>query len=532
MTRRVQVLIVLPLLSALVAAAPPPFAPPASVPFNAAAYADRAKLANSTGGTGLSAYASPAACAAQVNLFSKNISYSVPILSLPGRAGLGLSLTLAYNSKVWVKSGTTIYFDGERGWPGVGWRLGFGRMDGVYSGPDGFNHYYLISGDGSIRDFRFNSGTGLYESRDSTWMDFNDTTGVLRMKDGTQITFASVGGFVQPTQVKDRNGNYLTINYTGTAQQISSIVDTVGRTTSFTYNGDGTLNTITKAGFGGVARTWTFGYTNITLTYSFAASLTVNGPTSGSQVKMLTSVTYPNGTSQAFTYNSYGQLTEAAFKSSSGSVRGKFLASWQAVPGGGWTDSPTPASVANFDGTSTNSWSLAYNTYSTTVTSPTSVPRTTTFIQSGAWDEGLPSQTSIGSPALRTSVTAWGNDGSLANPRVTSVTSTLNDTGQQSKGEYDYTSYGNVSEAREYDYGLVLKRRSTTTYVTDTNYISRHILGLPSTSIVYDAGGTAKSRTELIYDNAAIATAAGATNHDDTNYGTSFAWRGLVTQTT
>lgn len=96
----------------------------------------------------MGSYASPAACPAKANLFSQNVSYSIPVLSLPGRAGLSMSLTLAYNSKVWVKSGSTIYFDGDKGWPAVGWRLGFGRIDGKYTGPDSYNHYYLISGDG------------------------------------------------------------------------------------------------------------------------------------------------------------------------------------------------------------------------------------------------------------------------------------------------------------------------------------------------------------------------------------------------
>jgi hypothetical protein len=434
------------------------FTPPSSVPYNATAYADRAKLGNSTGLNALAAYAGPAACPEQVNLLSKNVSYSFPVLSLPGRAGLSLGLALFYNSKVWIKSGSTIYFDGDKGWPGVGWRLGFGRIDGVYSGPDGYNHYYLISGHGSVRDLRYNSSTGLYESRDSTFVDFNDANGVLRYNDGTQVTYAAVGGFVQPIQIKDRNGNYITINYTGNGQQILSIVDTVGRTVSFSYNPDTTLASISKTGFGGSARTWSFGYTNITLNYSFATSLTVNGPASGSQVQVLSSIAFPNNTQIAFTYNGYAQLSEATSKSSSGSVRGKCLTSWQATPGGGWTDSPAPASVGNFDGTNTNNWTLAFNTYSTTVTDPTSVPSTVNFLQTGSWDDGLPSQTQIASPVLRTITNYWANDGTLANPRLSAFTTTLNDSGQQSKVEFDYTSYGNISQVREFDYGLTLVR--------------------------------------------------------------------------
>jgi RHS repeat-associated protein len=508
------------------------FNPPTSVPYNAAAYADRAKLINATGMTALGAYAGPSTCALKVNLFSKNAAYSLPILSLVGRAGLSLSLSLSYNSKVWVKSGSTIYYDGDNGWPAPGWRLGFGRIDGKYSGPDGYDHYYLVSGDGSITDLRYNSASGLYESRNSTWMDFNDSTGVLRTKDGTQITYSSTGGFVQPTQIKDRNGNYITINYTGTGQQISSIVDTVGRTVSFSYNGDGTLNTITKSGFNNASRTWTFGYTSTSLSCSFN-SLTVNAPSSP---KLLTSLTYPNGTKVTFAYNSCGQMYEAVSKSSSDAVRGKALITWATAPGGGWTDSPVPSQVGNYDGSSTNYWGLTFNSYSTTVSDPNSFNTITSFINSGSWDDGLPSQTQLGSTAMRVINNTWGHDGASANPRITQVKTTLSDTNQQSKVEYDYTSYGNVSEIREYDYGSgapgSLTRKTTMTYETGSNYTSRHILGLPLTTIVYNGAGTAKSRTVYAYDQSALTTATGASNHDDTNYGTGMVYRGLVTTVT
>jgi RHS repeat-associated protein len=515
------------------------FTAPTAVPYNAAAYLDRAKLINSTGTTALGAYASPAACAAAANLFSQNIAYSLPILSLPGR-GLGMSLTLAYNSKVWIKSGSTIYFDGDVGWPAPGWRLGFGRIDGKYT-YSSVDHYFLVSGDGSVRDLKYNSTSGKYESQDSSYIDFDDSTGILRTKDGTQITYAAnngSGSFVMPTQIKDRNGNYITIAYNTTGQQISSITDTVGRVTSFSYNGNGTLNTVTKSGFGNSSRTWTFGYSDVTITYNFG-SLTVNGPTSGSSVKMLTSITYPNNTKHEFSYSTYGQLTEVAWKSSNNTLRGKpLLVTWQSVPQGGWSDSPTPSKVSHNDGSTTTDWTLTFNSYSTTVTDPASVARITSFRQTGAWDDGLPSQTQIGSTALRTSANTWGHDGNSINPRVTAVTTTLSDATPNliSKVEYDYTTYGNVSEVREYDYGSgaagAQKRKTITTYETGTNYTSRRILSMPLTTIVYDGVPTAKSRTEFAYDGATLVSATGASNHDDTNYGTTFAYRGLVTQVT
>ena len=187
-TRRALAVGLLLFLAALLA-----FSPPSAVPYNAAAYATRAGLRNSTGGTPLGSYASPASCPMKVNLFSQNVSYSVPVLSLPGRAGLSLSLALAYNSKVWVKSGSTIYFDGDKGWPAPGWRLGFGRIDGVYAGGDGYNHYYLIDGAGGVHDLRYNSIDSLYESTDSSYIDFKDSTGILRYRDGAQITYQLIG---------------------------------------------------------------------------------------------------------------------------------------------------------------------------------------------------------------------------------------------------------------------------------------------------------------------------------------------------
>ena len=509
------------------------FSPPSAVTFNASAYGNRALLANSTGVTALAAYVSPAQCAARANLYSYNVMYSIPLFSLVGRAGFNLNLTLNYNSKAWIKSGSTVYFDGEQGWPAPGWRLGFGRIDGVYAGSDGYNHYYYIAPTGDIHDLRYDSSDSLYESTDSTYVDFNDSTGILRMKDGMQITFAlqgGAGGYVLPTKAKDRNGNYITINYTGTGQQISSIVDTVGRTTNFSYNGDGTLNYISKSGFANASRTWTFGYTSTTLAYSFASSLTVNSPTSG---KLLTSITFPNSTKQVLAYNSYGQLTEADIESSSSSVRGKFLTGWNTAPGGGWTNSPTPSEIGNYDGISTNYWTLSFGSYTTSVTDPTSVATTTSFVNDpGYWDDGLPNQTQIGATALKTTVNTWASDTGSINPHVTKVLTTLNDTGQQSEVQTDYTTYGNLSELREYDFGIVLARKTDYTYVTGSSYIGVHILNLPSSKIIYDSGGTARSRTVYSYDGTTLANVTSAPNHDDTNYGTGFVFRGLLTTLT
>lgn len=52
-----------------------------------------------------------------VNLGSRNYNWSLPLVSLAGRAGMDLNLTLYYNSLVWTKQGMTA-FNLNKGFPG------------------------------------------------------------------------------------------------------------------------------------------------------------------------------------------------------------------------------------------------------------------------------------------------------------------------------------------------------------------------------------------------------------------------------
>lgn len=84
--------------------------------------------------------------------------------------------------------------------------------------------------------------TNVYESADSQYTQLTDNTTSLlvRTTDGTQMTYALSNGQWVCTQIKDRNGNYLTINYNG-AGNISTSVDTLERTVTFNYDGNGWL---------------------------------------------------------------------------------------------------------------------------------------------------------------------------------------------------------------------------------------------------------------------------------------------------
>ncbi len=80
-------------------------------------------------------------------LAARDAEWSVPILSLPGRAGLDLGLSVSYSSMVWTRSGPYIYFDEDNGWPSPGFRLGFPTIqEKVFDAQAGDNVYLLISG--------------------------------------------------------------------------------------------------------------------------------------------------------------------------------------------------------------------------------------------------------------------------------------------------------------------------------------------------------------------------------------------------
>ncbi len=102
-------------------------------------------------------------------------------------------------------------------------------------------------------------------------------------------------------------------------------------------------------------------------------------------------------------------------------------------------------------------------------------------------------------------------------PRLIRTETTLNDSGQKTKQEFDYDAFNNQTEVRDYGYGEngsigSLMRRTVTSYLTTnglTDYTCAlcasaapiHIRRLPVQQSVYDASGTEQARTTYEYDN-------------------------------
>jgi hypothetical protein len=115
---------------------------------------------------------------------SESYNYAIPILSLPGRNGLDLNLTLYYNSRVWTidKTNLTATFNADRDFPSYGFRLGYGYME-----YDSTNDIYtLTESDGSKRQLAFVT-TNIYDSNDASFMRYYSDVRILRYKNGTNL---------------------------------------------------------------------------------------------------------------------------------------------------------------------------------------------------------------------------------------------------------------------------------------------------------------------------------------------------------
>ncbi|MGI8733744.1 MAG: S8 family peptidase, partial [Pyrinomonadaceae bacterium] len=104
-----------------------------------------------------------------VDLGSRNFNWSLPLLSLPGRAGMDLNLTLYYNSLVWTKDGSYIKFNADKGNPAVGFRLGFPRLQRRYTNSSSGYSYMLITSSGSRVELRQVGTSNIYESTDGSY---------------------------------------------------------------------------------------------------------------------------------------------------------------------------------------------------------------------------------------------------------------------------------------------------------------------------------------------------------------------------
>jgi RHS repeat-associated protein len=478
---------------------------------------------------------------------NKNYTFALPVAGLPGR-GISASLSLVYNSSVWNKSTapstgyTWMTYDVDSSWPATGWRMTLGQIEN--QGSSGFT---LVDANGTRHAMSLTS-TSHYDTTDGTFIHYHggSTSGTLYYPNGTIATFGAGGGGYRlyPTKITDRNGNYIVISYSGTSgagPKISSITDTLGRYINFYYASNGDLIAVTQPGLStSDVQTIRFYYTDVTLSSGlFDSSFGVYGPGS---VHTLQYIYFPTSsessgahTGYKFEYSPYGmvrQITKfrgmtvsSSSTSSAGSVTSEgtmaaqttysYPTSAQAL-----TDVPTYSTRTDDWAGRTTSMGGAAPYYSfannestgvSTVTAPDgTIMETQTIVNSGQWNDGLVSDTYIkdASTTYRQTHLDWQLDSNNKNARPYQILTTDSVAGLTKASVISYTSYNNISSISERDFtsnGTVSStelRRTDTTYVTDSVYISRRLLHLPSSIKVYPGGSsTPISRIDYAYDN-------------------------------
>jgi YD repeat-containing protein len=239
-------------------------------------------------------------------LQARDCEWSLPLLSLPGRAGLDLGLGLSYSSLVWTRSGPYVYFDQDNGSASPGFRLGFATIQGPYFDAQvGRNAYLLITSSGHRVELRQTGTSNVYEAGDSSYLQLivNGSSLLLRTTDGTQITFGGFENAWQATAIEDRNGNLLNVSYDWRGD-ITNITDTVGRVITFNYDGNANLISITQ---NGRALPWvTFGWTNVTMQPNFGGE--VVGTHTGEVIPVVAQVGLSDGSRHTFEYTGAGQV--------------------------------------------------------------------------------------------------------------------------------------------------------------------------------------------------------------------------------
>ncbi len=524
------------------------------------------------------------------DLLSGNYNWNLPLVSLPGRAGLDLNLGLAYNSLVWTKAGSFIGFDTDNnGSLSPGFRLGFPVIDGSYyryDTPAPTPFYMLILPSGRRVELRNNmagvggSATNIYESVDSSRLRLKVDTSNSQMiqmtlyaPDGTRMLFIPTDAGYRCTKITDRNGNYISATYNAGTGAITTVTDTLGRVINFKYDSpynhlkkiyhcvnNGTCNdTISTQ----VDYTWTmFEWSNvvITVTPSTFQNLEPTGPAVTQE--MLSRVILADGTDYRFSYSRLGQIYQIEHRGGSSLSLSLVLYNLPFSPTG-LTDCPRFTKRDDY----VYNWLHTTRTYtrnqdaasvctgciSGQVVLPDGTAVNETYAMN-SWKRGLLMKSAIkessnGAEKKKTEVTWTQDDEALSyqrNPRVT--TSTISDDASNCRRTTtSYTStatYSQPESIREYNgCGSTVYRTTKLSYTTTNGSVpyvqlnpdntpDRWIIGLVGERTLYaDDQGAIKAKVTYYYDESGeqLVLQTPVINHESTVFNQSYLMRGNLT---
>jgi YD repeat-containing protein len=487
-------------------------------------------------------------------LRARDCEWGVTLLSLPGRAGLDLGLGLSYSSLVWMRSGPYAYFDEDRGSPSPGFRLGFATIRGpFFDAQVGRNVYMLVSSRGSRTELRQVGTTSTYEAGDSSYLQLIAGSGslLLRTTDGMQMSYAPLGDGWRAATVEDRNGNYINVSYDWRGD-ITNMTDTLGRVVTFNYDTNANLSTITQTWqVNGVAQahTWaSFGWGTVALQPGFS-SIAAVGTYSGEVVPVLTQVGLDDGTRYNFEYTGAGQVSAIHRYTSDNVERSHTTYDYATLA----DDCPRIIDTRVW----ADNWTGTGGVPSEVVTQLSDpgdgsheliAPDGTVYkeVYGTGWQKGLATQSEVRSGGVlqKQTTTQWIQDdmtvgvGYQTNPRVIETNIydfPVNAPSNRRRTTIDYgqyAQYGLPHLVTEYAAdGVVPIRQSYTDYNLSQAYLDRRIIGLVSSSQIYDAVVAQwQAKTTYAYDDpAGIGPQATTATEHDQSFGASFLTRGNVT---
>ncbi|HEY2460730.1 MAG TPA: hypothetical protein VGI16_07980, partial [Candidatus Acidoferrum sp.] len=349
---------------------------------------------NAGNATGTVPYNSYGGVQESINYSTGNLRLEVPLVSLPGRNGHNIDLSLQYNSKIWnlfhfsPAAPYNYYWRAEvpipsivsGGTGGIGWRLNLPVLQAVPYVPFSnepllycYSHFIITLSDGSkhslanrVQCFQ-NDGSAsanptygpvpadninVTDSDDATFLRLDSTSPTdykLLTKDGTTIHFtipATMSGSTFTTiasKIEDTNGNTINIASTDASHgnQVTSVTDTVGRIINFNWGTTGQLLSLSYKDSNGSPQTISAAYTSVTVAPTFSTPNPAQGAGSSAS-SLISTLTLPNALSYTFQYNTFGEVTKISYPTG-GYTRYDYSAyqtNWQFFDGNGGASKP------------------------------------------------------------------------------------------------------------------------------------------------------------------------------------------------
>jgi RHS repeat-associated protein len=315
-----------------------------------------------------------------INFFNGNLNFSLPLLQLQGRGGAGHAIQLQRENKWTMFKGPYTFTAHSNGWQNIQAGYGAGALEGrlagmlddcnpgfeaetllrlTFTAPDG-TEYELrdqltngasgstIYGENCVllgtpnrgRIFVTSDGSAVTFISDVNITDANSEgyqpSGYLLLRDGSRFRI-DVG---KVTWMRDHNGNRASYEYTN--NQVTRVVDSLGRSVTIRYRGQtgNSSEEVIYSGSGGASRTIRIWYAplNQALRSGYALQTyrqlfpELNGTSTSTYYDndVISSVELPDGRRYWLRYNSYGELARVELPTG-----GAFEYDWEGGLSGG-----------------------------------------------------------------------------------------------------------------------------------------------------------------------------------------------------